>query len=61
MLENKNQITLSNLKELRKNDLTQKQIIDWLDRATKEELIIRHGKKRTYSKKEADLFSLMND
>lgn len=61
LLENQNQITLSNLKELRKNDLTQKQITDWLDRATKEELLIRQGKKRTYSKKEADMFSLMND
>jgi len=61
LLKNQNQITLSNLKELRKNDLTQKQITEWLDRATKEELIIRQGKKRTYSKKEADMFSLMND
>jgi len=60
LLKNQNQITLSNLKELRKNDLTQKQITDWLDRATKEGLIIRQGKKRTYSKKEADMFSLMN-
>ena len=56
LLENQNQITLSNLKELRKNDLTQKQITDWLDRATKEGLIIRQGKMRTYTKKEADIF-----
>jgi len=61
LLENQNQITLSNLKELRKNDLTQKQITDWLDRATKEELIIRQGKKRIYLKKEPSLFSLMNN
>ncbi len=56
LLEKQNQITLSTLKELRK-DLAQKQITDWLDRATEEELIIRLGKKRTYSKKETDLFS----
>lgn len=61
LLESQNQITLSNLKELRKNDLTQKQITDWLDRATKEVLIIRQGKKRTYSKKEEDIFSLTNN
>ncbi|MBC8551736.1 MAG: DNA-protecting protein DprA [Candidatus Brocadiales bacterium] len=60
LLENQNQITLSTLKELRK-DLTQKQITDWLDRATEEELIIRQGKKRLYSKKETDLFSQLND
>jgi hypothetical protein len=61
LLENQNQITLSSLKELRGNDLTQKQITDWLNCATKEELIVRQGKNRTYSKKEADLFSLTND
>jgi len=60
LLEKRDQITLSKLKELRK-DLTQKQITDWLDRATEEEIIIRHGKKRTYSLKEKDLFSLVND
>jgi len=60
LLDKQNQITLSKLKELRK-DLAQKQITDWLDRATEEELIIRQGKKRTYLKKEIDLLSLMND
>jgi predicted Rossmann fold nucleotide-binding protein DprA/Smf involved in DNA uptake len=55
LLEKQNPITLSKLKELRK-DLDQKQIINWLDQATEEEVIIRQGKKRTYSKKEATLF-----
>ncbi len=60
LFKKRNQITLSRLKELRK-DLAPKQITDWLDRAVEEELIIRHGKKRTYSMKEPDLFSLVND
>ena len=60
LLEKQSQITLSKLKELRK-DLAQKQITDWLDRATKEELIIRQGKKRIYTNKEADLFSMVGD
>ncbi len=50
------QITLALLKEDRK-DLKQKQIIDWLDRASEEGLIERHGKRRTYTLKEPDLFA----
>lgn len=60
LLKKENHITLATLKELRK-DLAQKQITDWLDRATEEELIIRQGKKRTYTKKEIDLFSQVCD
>lgn len=58
LLEKQSQITLAKLKELRK-DLAQKQLTDWLDRATDEELIIRQGKKRTYSKNESDLFQMV--
>jgi len=60
LLEKQSQITLSTLKELRK-DLGQKQITDWLDRATEESHIIRQGKKRIYLKKNTDLLSLMID
>lgn len=59
LLDKQSQITLAKLKELRK-DLAQKQITDWLDRATDEELIIRQGKKRTYSKNKTDLFQMVS-
>ncbi|MEA1969329.1 MAG: DNA-processing protein DprA [Thermodesulfobacteriota bacterium] len=55
LLKQQSQISLSKLKELRK-DLAQKQITDWLDRAAEEEIIERKGTKRIYTKKQTDLF-----
>ena len=64
LLKKQSQITLAMLKGSR-GDLTQKQITDWLDRATDEGLIERHGKKRTYTMKnkdshQQDIFSMMD-
>ena len=54
LLKQDGQITLAQLKEAR-TDLSQREITDWLDRASEESLIERKGKSRTYIRKSAHI------
>ena len=60
LLERQSIITLAELKSKRK-DLVQKQIVDWLERATDECVLVRQGHKHKYSLKNTKLLSKMND